>query len=68
LLFSSLTVFRWAKLAFASPVKALGYVVCLEVVMTFATTSWLILGALTTLVTINGIATGAQLALGGKNS
>lgn len=64
LLFSSITVFRWASLAFQSGAKALGYVVILEVVMTFSPTWWLSAGALAILVVINAIATGATLALG----
>jgi hypothetical protein len=64
LLFSALTVYRWGKLCFASPAKALGFVLLLEGAMTFASTPWLSFVALTFLVGINATATGAALALG----
>src|ERR1700759_5162999 len=41
LVFSALTVFKWGRLAFGSPVKALGFVVLAEGVMTFCSTAWL---------------------------
>jgi hypothetical protein len=64
LLFSALTVFRWGRLAFGSPAKALGFVVLAEGVMTFCSTEWLSLVALGYLVLINAIATGCAIALG----
>lgn len=63
LVFSALTVFRWGRLAFGSPVKALGFVVLAEGVMTFCSTAWLSVVALGYLVLINAIATGCTIAL-----
>jgi hypothetical protein len=64
LVFSALTVFRWGRLAFGSAVKALGFVVLAEGVMTFCSTAWLSVVALSYLVLINAIATGCTIALG----
>jgi hypothetical protein len=64
LVFSALTVFRWGRLAFGSAVKALGFVVLAEGVMTFCSTAWLSVLALGYLVLINAIATGCTIALG----
>jgi hypothetical protein len=64
LVFSALTVFRWGRLAFGSAVKALGFVVLAEGVMTFCSTAWLSVVALGYLVLINAIATGCTIALG----
>lgn len=64
LAFSALTVFRWGRLAFGSAVKALGFVVLAEGVMTFSSTAWLSVVALGYLVLINAIATGCTIALG----
>lgn len=63
LVFSALTVFRWGRLAFGSSVKALGFVILAEGVMTFCSTAWLSLVALGYLVLINAIATGCRIAL-----
>ena len=63
LAFSALTVFRWGRLAFGSAVKALGFVVLTEGVMTFCS-AWLSVVALGYLVLINAIATGCTIALG----
>src|SRR5262245_25520922 len=63
LVFSALTVFRWGRLAFGSAVKALGFVVLAEGVMTFCSTAWLSVVALGYLVLINAIATGCTIAL-----
>jgi hypothetical protein len=63
LVFSALTVFRWGRLAFSSSVKALGFVVLAEGVMTFSSTAWLSMVALGYLVLINAIATGCTIAL-----
>jgi uncharacterized membrane protein HdeD (DUF308 family) len=65
LAFSSLTVYAWARNAFGSGLKALGYVVMVEGVMTTSHTPWLSAAALVLLVGINAVATGARLALGG---
>src|ERR1041384_3291551 len=64
LVFSALTVFCWGRLAFGSAVKALGFVVLAEGVMTFCSTEWLSVVALGYLVLINAIATGCTIALG----
>jgi hypothetical protein len=64
LVFSALTVFRWGRLAFGSAVKAFGFVVLAEGVMTFCSTEWLSMVALGYLVMINAIATGCAIALG----
>jgi VIT1/CCC1 family predicted Fe2+/Mn2+ transporter len=61
--YSAKTVFDWARLAFAIPLKALGFVVLVEGVMTTSANHWLALAALGYLVAINGIATGTRLAL-----
>jgi hypothetical protein len=66
LLFSARTVVAWARLAFASPAKAIGFTVLLEGVMTLAHTPWLALAALAYLIGINAIATGTTLALAGR--
>ena len=63
LLFSAITVFRWSKIAFDSGVKAVGFVVLIEGVMTFSGLYWLSCTALALLIVINGIATGCNLAL-----
>jgi len=62
LCFSALTVYGWAKMAFGSGVKALGFVVLLEGVLVASQTPWLALGALGYLVAVNGVATGCRLA------
>jgi len=64
LLFSALTVYQWARLAFGSGAKALGFAVLLEGVLTFAHTPWLGVGALVYLVAINATATGVRLSRG----
>lgn len=64
LLFSALTVFGWARSAFGSPAKALGFVVLLEGVLVASSTSWLGAGALGLLVAINATATGVRLSRG----
>jgi len=61
LAYSALTVFDWARVAFRHPVKALGFCGLLEGVMTFSSTQWLGIAALTMLIVINGIATGCNL-------
>lgn len=66
LVFSALTVVRWGVHAFGSAVKAVGFTVLLEGVLVGSATPWLALGALAYLVAINAVATGTQLALGGR--
>ena len=57
-------MFRWGRLAFGSAVKALGFVVLAEGMMTFCATAWLSGVALGYLVLINAIATWCTIALG----
>ena len=61
LAYSAITVFKWGCLAFQSKPKALGFVILIEGVMTFAGIGWLAAMALALLVTINGIATACNL-------
>lgn len=65
LIYSALTVFGWAKLAFNNGLKALGFVVLIEGVMTLSGLPMLSYSALALLVLINGIATGATLSIKG---
>jgi hypothetical protein len=64
LLYSAITVFRWGRLAFGSAVKAVGFTVLLEGVMTLSDQPWLSGLALGYLCLINAIATGVTLARG----
>lgn len=71
LIYSAMTVFSWAKVAFKNPVKAVGFVVLLEGTMTFSHSGVggvpiLSLAALALLVSINAIAAGAMLVLDQK--
>lgn len=66
LIYSALTVFTWAKNAFGHAVKAFGFVVLIEGVMTLSGLPELSYAALALLVLINGIATGATLSLKGS--
>ena len=66
LIYSALTVFGWAKMAFVNGLKAFGFVVLIEGVMTLSGIAWLSYAALALLVIINGIATGATLSLKGS--
>src|SRR5712692_7549176 len=68
LAYSATTIFQWAKIAFRHAVKALGFVVLLEGVMTFSHVSWLGYAALGFLLAINGIATGSNLVADRKLS
>ena len=61
LAYSALTVYDWARIAFKHTVKAIGFVVLLEGVMTFSKTAWLALIALVMLVAINGFVTACNL-------
>ncbi len=63
LCFSAKTVFDWAKTAFKHPVKALGFVLLIEGVMTFSTNYYLSIVALVYLIVVNGLATGCNLVL-----
>jgi hypothetical protein len=62
LLFSALTVCQWAREAFGSPWKALGFTVLLEGILTFAHTPWLSVASVCYLVAINATATGVRLS------
>lgn len=62
LLYSATTVYRWGRLAFASPIKAVGFTVLVEGVMTLSTQTWLAVLALSYLCVINAVATGVTLA------
>jgi hypothetical protein len=66
LLFSALTVYGWAREAFGSGAKALGFAALLEGVLTCSATPWLSAGALAYLVAINAVATGVRLANGSR--
>ena len=66
LIYSALTVFGWAKNAFDNGLKALGFVVLIEGVMTLSGLPMLSYAALALLVIINGIATGANLSIKGS--
>ena len=61
LIYSAKTVFEWARLAFTSAFKSVGFVVLLEGVMVTSTTHWLALAALGYLIAINGVATACTL-------
>lgn len=68
LLYSATTVFQWARLAFSSPTKSVGFCLLLEGVMVCGSVEWLALTALAYLIGINAIATGCTLALQGGSS
>lgn len=57
LVYSAQTVFQWARLAFISIAKSLGFVVLLEGVMVTSPVQWLALLALGYLIVINAVAT-----------
>lgn len=63
LVYSALTVYQWAKLAFHQSLKAIGFAVLLEGAMTFVPDPWIGVPCLFLLVIINGLATGTTLAL-----
>lgn len=63
LAYSALSVYGFARLAFGSAVKALGFVLLLEGVMVFSGIPALGLASLVLLVGINAISTGVRLAL-----
>jgi hypothetical protein len=62
LVFSALTVFQWGKIAFVSPIKAVGFCVLLEGILVGSATPWLSFSALIYLCCINAVATGCNLA------
>jgi hypothetical protein len=62
LVYSATTVYQWAKLAFTSAFKSVGFCVLLEGVMVTSTTHWLALAALGYLIAINGVATACTLS------
>jgi len=62
LAYSAVTVFHWARLAFESAFKSVGFVVLLEGTMVTSTTHWLALVALGYLILINGVGTACTLA------
>ncbi len=64
LCYSANTVFTWAKMAFSSVVKSLGFCLILEGVMCTTTIHWLAVLSLAYLIAINAIATGCNLSLG----
>ena len=67
LLFSATTVWRWARMAFKSPVKATGFVLLAEGFMTFSSDAVLSLGALGYLTVINAVATACTIALADRS-
>jgi hypothetical protein len=65
LVYSAKTVFEWARLAFTSAFKSVGFVVLLEGFMVTSTSRWLALAALGYQIAINGVATACML--GGRS-
>lgn len=61
LLFSAPTVYQWGINAFKSPVKAIGFVVLLEGIMTLSTVPYLPVVCLVYLVSINAVQTGFNI-------
>ena len=55
LLYSAPTVYAWIRAAYGSVVKAVGFVVLMEGLMTFAQTLWLSIAGLVILVFINAV-------------
>lgn len=68
LAYSALSVYGFARLAFGSAVKALGFVLLLEGVMVFSGIPALGLASLVLLVGINAISTGVRLALDARQT
>ena len=60
-LFSSFTVFDWAKTAFGHSVKAFGFVILTEGVLVLCHTEWLSIGGLIILAALNATATASNL-------
>lgn len=61
LVYSAISVFKWAMQAFHMIAKAVGFVLLLEGVVTFAHTPWLPVAGLLVLVIINGISAAVSL-------
>jgi hypothetical protein len=61
LLYSATTVYLWARAAFGSTVKSLGFVILLEGILTFSHITALGLSALTVLVFINAVSAACAL-------
>src|ERR1700761_5843165 len=61
LAYSARTVFDWARMAFESAAKSVGFVVLLEGVMVTSHTHWLSIAALCYLIAINGAETAFKL-------
>lgn len=61
--FSAITVYKWGRRAFDSALKAVGFVVLAEGVMSFSHVAWLSLVVLGFLTAINAVANGANLAM-----
>lgn len=68
LIFSAKTVYEWGQTAFNSGLKAFGFCLLVEGVMTFSPASliFLSIAGLAMLALINGVATGCNLALNRK--
>lgn len=64
LVVSARTVYAWAAAAFADRVKAVGFTVLVEGVLTFAQHDALSLSALALVVVVNGVAAGCRLSSG----
>jgi len=62
LIFSAKSVFQWARMAFNDTVKASGFVLLAEGVMTTAKVEYISVTALVFLVIINAVATGCVIA------
>ena len=67
LAFSAKTCVSWTTQAFQDRVKAIAWVILLEGVMVLSPIQGLAIAGLGILVVINGIATGCNLALHGKD-
>ena len=68
LIYSATTVFKWGTVAFTSKVKAVGFVVLLEGILTFSPEHGLAIAALATLMVINAIATASNLVANRRQS
>lgn len=61
LVYSALTMYRWARRAFEDWAKAIGFVVLLEGTMTFSKAPWLSLAGLSILMILNGVSAAKSL-------
>jgi len=66
LVYSSMSVYKTAKIAFNNGVKAVAYVALMEGVMAFSHIEWLRVIILGLLIVINAITTGCEIALDDK--